>query len=161
VERIIDLGIANSDLRLILITTRIMLGITALSTLMAIGNNILSVQVSEAAGRDVRDALFLKIQSFSFGNLDHRMTGQLIVRLTRDIAMPQRSMRIAIRIGTRAPLLMIGSLILMVSTSPRLALSMLPLLLVMGRIIVWFISRTQPPDLDMQGKLDVLSNTLQ
>ncbi len=161
VERIIDQGIADNDLPVIMTTTLIMLGITALSTLMAIGNNILSVQVSEGAGRDVRDALFLKIQSFSFGNLDHLLTGQLIVRLTSDIAMLQRIMRISIRIGTRAPLLMIGSLILMLSTSPRLASAMLPLLLVMGGIIVWFISKTQPLYLDVQGGLDTLNNTLQ
>jgi ATP-binding cassette subfamily B multidrug efflux pump len=161
VQRVIDQGIGHNDLHLILSTTLLMLGIAGASTLLAIGNNVLSVQVGEAAGRDIRDALFLKVQSFSFGNLDHLLTGQLIVRLTSDIAMLQRIIRIFIRIGTRAPLLMIGSLILMVSTSPRLALAILPLLLVMGVIIVWFISKTQPLYLDVQGKLDVLNNTLQ
>jgi ATP-binding cassette subfamily B multidrug efflux pump len=145
----------------VLNTTLIMLGLTVLSALFAIGNNILSVRVGEGFGRDVREALFQKIQSFSFGNLDRQQTGQLMVRLTSDIMMLERIIRVAIRIGTRAPLLMIGSIILMVSTSPRLALSILPLLFITTAIIAWFISKTQPLYLVVQRKLDALNNVLQ
>ena len=77
--------------------------------------------------RDLREALFLKIQTFSYGNLDRFTTGQLMVRLTSDTTAVQRLAQISLRIGTRAPLLMIGSLILMFNTSPQLALTMLPL----------------------------------
>lgn len=161
IERIIDQGIQRNDLPVVGNTMAVMLGITVLSTLFAIGNNILSVQVGEGVGRDLRDALFLKIQSFSFSNLDHMRTGQLIVRLTSDISMIMRVVRISIRIGTRAPLLMIGSIILMVSTSPRLALAIFPLLIVMGAIIVWFISKMGPLYLGVQRKLDALNTVLQ
>ncbi len=161
IERIIDQGIAGGDFQLVLNTTLIMLGITVFSTLFAIGNNILSVQVGEGIGRDLRDALFSKIMDFSFSNLDRMRTGQLLVRLTSDVTMIQRVARVSIRIGTRAPLLMIGSIILMVSTSPQLALWILPLLLVMGAIIVWFISKTQPLYLIVQSKLDGLNTVLQ
>jgi ATP-binding cassette subfamily B multidrug efflux pump len=161
IERIIDQGISRNDLHVIFSTTLIMLGITVLSALFAIGNNILSVQVGEGAGRDIREALFLKIQSFSFANLDHLQTGQLMVRLTSDISMMQRMIRVSIRIGTRAPLLMIGSIALMISTNPRLALEIFPVLLVTGAIIVWFVSRMQPLFLTVQGKLDVLNRVLQ
>ena len=61
-----------------------MLGISVLSTVIAVGNNILSVQVGESVARDLREALFLKIQTFSYGNLDRLKTGQLMVRLTSD-----------------------------------------------------------------------------
>jgi ATP-binding cassette subfamily B protein len=161
IERIIDQGIAGDNLQLVLNTTLIMLGITALSTLFAIGNNILSVQVGEGIGRDLREAFFSKIMDFSFSNLDRMRTGQLMVRLTSDISMIQRVARVSIRIGTRAPLLMIGSIILMVSTSPQLALWILPLLLAMGAIIVWFITKTQPLYLIVQSKLDALNTVLQ
>jgi ATP-binding cassette subfamily B protein len=161
IERIIDQGIAGDNLQLVLNTTLIMLGITALSTLFAIGNNILSVQVGEGIGRDLREAFFSKIMDFSFSNLDRMRTGQLMVRLTSDISMIQRVARVSIRIGTRAPLLMIGSIILMVSTSPQLALWILPLLLAMGAIIVWSITKTQPLYLIVQSKLDALNTVLQ
>ncbi len=60
---------------------------------------------------------FCKIQHFSYGDLDRMQTGQLMVRLTSDTGRFQRLMQISLRIGTRAPLLMIGSLILMFTTS--------------------------------------------
>jgi ATP-binding cassette, subfamily B, multidrug efflux pump len=161
IQRIIDQGITRNDLRVVLNTTLIMLGLTLLSAAFAIGNNILSVQVGEGIGRDLREALFQKIQTFSFGNLDRLRTGQLMVRLTSDITMIERILRVSIRIGTRAPLLMAGSLLLMVSTSPRLALAILPLLFVTTSIIIWFISRTQPLYLTVQRKLDALNTVLQ
>ena len=161
IEQIIDQGIAKKNLQVVLNTTLIMLGLTFLSAIFAIGNNLLSVRVGEGYGRDLREALFLKIQTFSFGNLDRLQTGQLMVRLTSDIMMMVRIVRVAIRIGTRAPLLMIGSLILMVSTDARLALTLLPLLLVTGVVIAIFISKTQPLYLTVQGKLDALNTILQ
>ena len=67
-----------------------------------------------------------------------------MVRLTSDSSAFQRLAQISLRIGTRAPLLMIGSLILMFTTSPSLALTMLPLLLVTSILIVFFIVKMEP-----------------
>ncbi len=53
--------------------------------------------------RDLRDALFTRIQTFSFANLDAQKTGQLMVRLTSDVNAVQRVVLISLRIGTRAP----------------------------------------------------------
>ena len=65
--------------------------------------------------------------------------------------------QMSLRIGTRAPLLMIGSLILMVSTSPSLALTMLPLLLVTSAILVLFTTKMEPLFRIVQQKLDRLN----
>src|SRR5512133_3441072 len=130
VQRIIDQGIGGRDPQVVIGTALLMLGISLVSMLFAVGNNILSVQVGESVARDLRDALFSRIQTFSFGNLDEQKTGQLMVRLTSDTTAVQRVVQISLRIGTRAPLLMVGSLILMINTSRDLAFSMLPLLLV-------------------------------
>jgi ATP-binding cassette subfamily B protein len=161
IQRIIDEGIAQKNQPLVIQTALLMLGITVLSTIFAILNNNLSVQVGEGYGRDLREALFTKIQTFSFGNLDRLRTGQLIVRLTSDITMIMRVIRVSIRIGTRAPLLMIGSIILMFSTSPRLSAALIPLLAVMVVVIVWFIAKTQPLFLTVQSRLDALNTVLQ
>ena len=45
-----------------------------------------AVQVGEGVARDLREQLFIKILGFSFGNLDRQKTGQLMVRLTSDVA---------------------------------------------------------------------------
>lgn len=55
VERIIDQGINQHNQAIVIQTSLIMLGISLLSTLIAVGNNITSVQVAESVGRDLRD----------------------------------------------------------------------------------------------------------
>ncbi len=161
VQRIIDQGIGGHDQGVVVRTALLMLGIALASTLFAIGNNILSVQVGESVARDLRDALFTKIQGFSFANLDEQKTGRLMVRLTSDANAVQRVVLISLRIGTRAPLLMVGSLILMINTSPRLALAMVPVLLVTSAIIVIFVGRMEPLFRSVQQRLDGLNAVLQ
>jgi ATP-binding cassette subfamily B multidrug efflux pump len=161
IERIIDQGIGQHNNAVVIQTSLVMLTISAFSTLFAIGNNNLSVQVGESVARDLRQALFLKIQTLSFGNLDRFTTGKLMVRLTSDSTAVQRLFQISLRIGTRAPLLMLGSLILMVNTAPNLALTMLPLLLVTSVIIAWFSVKMEPQFRAVQQKLDRLNTVLQ
>lgn len=161
IQRIIDQGIARNDQTVVVQTSLLMLAISALSTLIAIGNNNLSVQVGESVARDLRDALFLKIQTFSYGNLDRIKTGQLMVRLTSDASTLQRLTQVSLRIGTRAPLMMIGSLILMINTSPSLALTMLPLLVVTSAVIIFFVAKMEPLFRSVQQKLDRLNTVLQ
>jgi ATP-binding cassette subfamily B protein len=161
VQQIIDAGITQHNLKVVTNTFLLMLGISILDTLFAIGNNNYSVQVGESVGRDLREALFVKIQSFSFGNLDHLKTGQLMVRLSSDASVIQRVIQISLRIGTRAPLIMVGSILLMFNTDQRLALTMLPLLLVTSGIIVFFALKMGPLFLTIQQKLDKLNTVLQ
>jgi ATP-binding cassette subfamily B protein len=161
IQRIIDRGIQGHDRALVIHTSLLMLGVSALSILVAVGNNNLSVRVGESVSRDLRQALFLKIQTFSYGNLDRQKTGQLMVRLTSDTGAVQRLLQVSLRIGTRAPLLMLGSLVLMISTSPALALTMLPLLLVTALAIVFFLVKTEPMFRVVQQKLDRMNSVLQ
>jgi ATP-binding cassette subfamily B protein len=161
IQRVIDQGINGRNLQVVITTTIIMIAISALQTLFAIANNLFSIQVGEGVARDLREALFMKIQSFSFGNLDHLNTGQLMVRLSSDTTAFQRMVQVSLRIGTRAPLLMIGSLVLMFVTDSRLALLILPVLLATTVVIVFFVSRMGPLFLTVQKKLDRLNMVLQ
>lgn len=161
IQRVIDQGINGGDMQVVITTTIWMLVISVLQTLFALANNLFSIQVGESVARDLREALFLKIQSFSFGNLDHLNTGQLMVRLSSDTTAFQRMVQVALRIGTRAPLLMIGSIILMFVTDSRLALMILPVLLATSIVIIFFVSRMGPLFMTIQKKLDKLNTVLQ
>jgi ATP-binding cassette subfamily B multidrug efflux pump len=161
IQRIIDQGINAKDLHVVIATTVLMLCLSALQAVFAVSNNILSIQVGEGVARDLRQALFLKIQSFSYGNLDHLNTGQLMVRLSSDTTTFQRAVQVSLRIGTRAPLLMLGSLILMFVTDSRLALMIVPVLVATLLVIVFFVSRMSPLFLTVQQKLDRLNTVLQ
>ena len=161
IQRIIDQGIHQHNQQVVVNTGFLMLGITLLSVLFAVWSHILSVRVGESIARDIREALFLKIQSFSFGNIDRLNTGQLMVRLSSDTSAVQRVAQVSLRIGTRSTLLMIGSLILMIKTSSSLALTILPLLFITSVLIVFFVVKMEPLWSSVQRQLDCLSTVLQ
>jgi ATP-binding cassette subfamily B protein len=88
-------------------------------------------------------------------------TGNLIVRLTSDVAVTQNTIRMSLRFGIRAPLIIIGSLILMFSTDANLTLKILPLMLVTILVVWFFIVRLSPLFTQVQKKLDSLNMVLQ
>jgi ATP-binding cassette subfamily B multidrug efflux pump len=161
IQVIVDQGIAQKNMAVVIHTSLLMVGITILALFLATGNSIFSVMAGAGFGRDLRRALFEKIQTLSFGNLDNLRTGRLIVRLTSDVTQLQRLFQISLRIGTRAPLLMIGSVVLLIRTSPLLALYVSPILVLTALAIVLFITRLRPMFMSVQVKLDNLNNVLQ
>jgi ATP-binding cassette subfamily B multidrug efflux pump len=160
-QQVIDQGVARQDMRMIETTSLLMLGATALSALFAVGNTLLSVRVAMGAGADLRSALVQKVQTFSSGNLDRIQTGQLLVRATSDVNMVQMVVQMSLRMLTRAPLWMLGSVFMLIRTSRRLALLMLVLLLVILGIIWFFLAKARPLFLSVQRKLDRLNQVLQ
>jgi len=161
VEQIIDTGIKQKDMGSVLRTSAIMFGITLLSTVVAVLNSNSSVRVGESVGRDLREAIFVKIQNFSYSNLDRFSTGKLMVRLTSDVSAVQRLAQISLRIGTRAPLTLVGAIALMFLTAPTLALTMIPVLVATAALIIFFSVRMEPLFRVVQQKLDRLNTVLQ
>ena len=160
-QRVIDEGILQQDLTAIVTTALLMLGAAILSALFAIGNTVFSVRVAQSAGADLRSALVRKVQTFSFGNLDRMQTGRLLVRTTSDVSMVQMVVQMSLRMLIRAPLWMIGSTVMLVLTSTRLALLMVALLPpVLG--MVWVVAvKARPLFLRVQKRLDKLNQVLQ
>jgi len=160
-QRVIDEGIARQDVGTIITTSLIMLGAAAISALCAVANTALSVRVGQNVGADLRSALVRQVQTFSFGNLDRIQTGQLLVRATSDVTQVQAIVMMSLRMLSRAPLWMLGSIVMLILTSPQLALVMVmlsPLILA----LIWFVAvRARPLFLRVQDKLDQLNQVLQ
>jgi ATP-binding cassette subfamily B protein len=161
VQVLIDEGITNQNMEVILTTSIIMIGISILSALLAITNSVFSVRVSQSFGADVRKAIYHKIQSFSFGNLDYFKTGRLLIRLTSDINQLQTLVLLSLRMLIRAPLLLIGSITLMITMNLQLALMMLLLLPLTLIFTIVFIRIAQPIFKRVQKKLENLNQILQ
>ena len=160
-QRVIDEGIARTDIMVIGTTALMMMGVALLSALFAVANTLLSVRVGLSVGADIRSALVSKVQTFSFGNLDRVQTGKLLVRATSDVNTAQMAVMMSLRILTRAPLWLIGSMIMLVSTSAQLSLLMVALLPLILGFIWFFAARAQPMFLRVQQKLDRLNQALQ
>lgn len=160
-QRIIDQGIVPRNLHVVIVTSLIMVGAATLSMVFAVANNYLSVYAAMGFGADIRSALIRKVQSFSFGNLDTLQTGNLVVRSTSDISAVVMIVMLALRILTRAPIWAAGAMILLILTSPRLALIMVafvPLII----LLVWIFARkARPMFLLVQQRLDRLNIVLQ
>ena len=160
-QRVIDHGIIPRNLHVVIITALYMVGAALLSASVALLNNYLSVSVAMSFAADLRSALMRRVQSFSFGNLDTLQTGKLIVRSTSDVNMVQTVVLLSLRILTRAPIWAVGAIVLLVSTSPRLALIMvaaIPLIVV----LVWiFAGKARTMFLLVQQRLDRLNIILQ
>ncbi|MBN1877717.1 MAG: ABC transporter ATP-binding protein [Anaerolineae bacterium] len=160
-QRVIDQGLQQQDMHIILTTSLLMLVMAVLEALFSVGNVILSVRVGLKTGADIRSAFVRKVQTFSFGNLDRLQTGQLLVRATSDINQVQMIMMMGLRILTRAPLWAAGALVMLILTSPKLAwlwLAMLPLIF---SIVALFTIKARPLFLVVQQKLDKLNTVMQ
>ncbi len=160
-QRIIDDGIAKGDLRVVITTALLMASAALLSACFALTNNYLSVSVSMNFGADLRSALIRKVQGFSFAELDQLQTGNLIVRSTSDVTSVQTIVMLSLRILTRAPIWAVGAVVLLIITSPRLALMML-FFIPFTIIAAWLFSRkAQPLFRQVQQRLDRLNVVLQ
>ncbi|RLI36299.1 ABC transporter ATP-binding protein [Candidatus Bathyarchaeota archaeon] len=161
VQILIDQGVIGNNMTIIFQTSLTMIGASILSALLAIVNTVFSVRVSQSFAADVRQAVYHKIQSFSFGNLDGFQTGRLLVRLTSDVNQLQIMVLLSLRMLVRAPLLLIGSIGFMIATNQQLALTVLLLLPITLILIIIFIRIAQPIFMVVQKKLETLNQILQ
>ncbi|ACX64778.1 ABC transporter ATP-binding protein [Paenibacillus sp. Y412MC10] len=157
---IIDRGVMQNDTTHILSTGLLMLGAAAIGLLGGLGCTIYSSIASQRFGADLRRDLFRKVQSLSFRNLDDISTGSLITRLTSDIVQLQTMVQMLLRIFVRSPFLAIGSMIMAVIISPKLAIILaiaVPLLFI---VMFFLIRATLPLFATVQKKLDKLNTVL-
>jgi len=132
-SRIVDTGIAGRDVAYI---GRIGL-IMVLLALAAMACGVVFMRLSTVGamgfGANLRDALFAKVQQFSFANIDHFSTASLVTRLTNDVNNIQMVFMMSLRLLLRQPLMLIISFFLAYSINHRLSLILavaLPLLVV-------------------------------
>jgi ATP-binding cassette subfamily B protein len=161
IQVIIDEGVIQQDMGKIISTSLLMIGASILSAIFMIGNTVFSVRASRSTEADIREAVFKKIQTFSYGNLDDFTTGQLLTRLTSDLSQVQMFFVMLLRMFTRAPLMFIGSISIMIATNFELAKIMFVLIALTTIMIALFISKVQPYFTKVQERLEYLNQVMQ
>jgi len=159
--KIVDVGIANHDLTMVFSLGIRMIIVTLLAFLGGGGCAIMSSFASTGLGADLRQDLFTKVQSLSNKNLDELETGNLIIRLTNDVSQIEDVSRMMLRIMVRAPLQIVGSLVMAIIISRQLStlfVIFIPLLLIIMTIL---IKKAYPLFYKVQSKLDKLNTRLQ
>jgi hypothetical protein len=161
VQRIIDEGIAQLDLSVVIETAVLMITFALIGMVGGVGCAIYAIKTGQAFGADLRRALFRHVQSLSFGNLDELETGKLITRLTSDVTQVQELIMMLLRVMVRSPLLLLGSLIMAILTSPQLALLFVVLIPIVLAFLVWIINKSFPMFGAVQQKLDGINTVMQ
>ena len=106
IQRIVDEGIAQRDLTVVIQTGLMMIVFALIGAVGGVGCTVFTMIASQGFGTDLRSALFRKVQSLSFGNLDRLETGQIITRLTNDVTQVQEVVSMMLRIMVQAPLML-------------------------------------------------------
>ncbi|MFW6269264.1 MAG: ABC transporter ATP-binding protein [Bacillota bacterium] len=161
IQNIIDTGIAEKNISYIFQTGLWMLGIAFLGLIGGVGCSIFAVITSENVGADLRQEIFSKIQKFSFKNINESNTGNLITVLTNDIEIFQRIIFMGLRILIRAPLMVLGSMIMAIMTSPRLSLIILGFLPIILTTLLIINKKVYPLFNKVQKKMDRVNSVVQ
>lgn len=161
IARIVDQGIAKGDMQIVFTTGGLMIAAGAIGLVGGMGSAIFAIMAGQYFGADVRGALFAKVQSLSFGNIDRLETGSLITRLTNDVTQVQELVMMLLRIMWRVPLLFIGSLILAIITAPQLSPIFAVLIPLVLLVVALVVGRTFPMFGEVQRRLDALNTVMQ
>ncbi len=130
--KIIDDGILQEDMTVVITWGSVMIGISLLAFAAGITNSFFAAHVSQSYSFDTRQSMFKKVQAFSFANFNSIPTSSLITRMTNDVTQVQNTVFMSLRIMLRAPLLVVGGLIMALLVNVTLALVLaiaVPLLL--------------------------------
>ena len=139
-SRIVDVGIPEKNLSIVIITGLFMI----LMALCSLGAGMLSSKFSSEAGAGfascLRGALFNKVQEFSFSNTDKFSTASLITRLTTDVTNTQNALITIIRMLMRSPVMLIGATFMAFTINGELALIFLVAIPILA-VAIFIISK--------------------
>ena len=158
---IVNEGVVERDFQMIGHTGLIMVLVAFLSLITGILCNLFASRASQNFGADIREALFTKIQSFSFENMDTYQSGSLITRMTNDVIQVQNLMQVALQGLVRSPSLLIGSVVMAMLINLKLGLILFGTLLVLIVVIILLIKFSYPLFSKVQIKLDAVNTKIQ
>lgn len=155
---VVDDGVKDKDISLILTYGAIMLGITAAGAVGAVMRNIFASRTSQIIGKELRADLYQKVQTLSFENIDRLQPASIITRITNDVTQMQNFINGSMRIMLKAPITCIGAIVLIIAQTPQ----QLPVMMVILGIAVVLITANMrlgyPRFGRLQQKLDRLND---
>ena len=151
---IIDKGISNKDTALILQQGAILIGLGILGVVVSITAQYFAAKAATGFTADVRQALFAKIQYFSFSQLDALGNDTLLTRLTSDMNLVQNGLNIALRLLLRSPFIVGGAIVMAFVVNVEMAWTFAITVPILAVVVFGIIYWTIPMYRRVQGKLD-------
>jgi ATP-binding cassette subfamily B protein len=157
---IINNGVVKGDNDYILRTGGLMLLVTAVLGVAAIISVYLSARVAMGFGRDVRTAIFSKVETFSQVEVNHFGPASLITRNTNDVQQVQTVVLMAMTIMISAPILIVGGIIMALRTDVPLSGLLVVVIPLMALVIALVMSRAIPLFRAVQVKIDRINQVM-
>ncbi len=142
--RIIDTGIAASDMRHIQIIGIMLVICAVLSLIFGVTAGRFAAIASSGFARNLRRDMYYTIQTFSFTNIDTFSTASLVTRLTTDITNVQNAYQMLLRILFRSPLMLVFSLIMAFRVNTMVSMTFLAVVPVLGIGLYFIVTRAHP-----------------
>ncbi|HUZ26971.1 MAG TPA: ABC transporter ATP-binding protein [Streptosporangiaceae bacterium] len=157
---IIDRGVITGDTHYILRTGGIMLAVTVVQIICAVGAVYLGARTAMALGRDVRRGVFSRVQEFSAREVGRFGTPSLITRTTNDVQQVQMLAIMTFTLLVSAPIMCIGGIILALNQDVPLSSLLLVAVPALGVIVSLIIRRMRPLFRLMQVRIDEINRVL-
>ena len=151
---IIDVGISSRDAGYVWAMGGLLVLLAALGWSSAMFTQYFASRASQGAGTKIRRALFEHINTLSHAELDRLGTPSLITRITNDTNQVQQSIAMMIRLLTRAPFIIAGSLVMAMTINLKLSLIFFGAALLIALTLYLVMTRSVPIFSAMQKKLD-------
>ena len=158
---IINVGIETGDVAFIMKRGILMIVMACLSLSMGALSARFAVTASAGFAKNLRAALFYKVQDFSFANVDKFSTASLITRLTTDVTSVQMVFMMMIRTFIRSPLMLISATVMAVRLNAKLAVVFAFAIPVLATFLVLIGTRAFPRFREMLKKYDSMNGEVQ
>ena len=154
---LIDGGIMPGNMEHVLRTGLLMAAAAILAMFFGIQAGRHTARAATGFAANLREAMFEKIQAYSFGNIDRFSTAGLVTRLTTDVTSMQNALQMALTMCTRAPVTLISALFMAFSISARLSLVFLLAMGILGIAIIVIVPRAMKYFHQMFKKYDAVN----
>ncbi|MFF7024255.1 ABC transporter ATP-binding protein [Streptomyces klenkii] len=157
---IIDNGVVKGDTGYILSLGGGMLAVTLVQIVCAIGATYFGARTAMAVGRDLRAAVFDRVQSFSAREMGHFGAPSLITRTTNDVQQIQLLVLMAFTLMVSAPIMCVGGILMALDQDVPLSALLLVIVPVLGVIVSLIIWRMRPVFRGVQDRIDTVNRVL-
>ncbi|MFE9409661.1 ABC transporter ATP-binding protein [Streptomyces sp. NPDC006704] len=157
---IIDNGVVNGDTGYILGHGGIMIAISLVQVFCNIGAVFFGARTAAALGRDVRAAVFARVQSFSAREVGQFGAPSLITRTTNDVQQVQMLVLMTFTLMVSAPIMCVGGIIMALGQDVPLSAVLLAVVPVLGVAVSLIVRRMRPLFRTMQTRLDTVNRVL-
>ncbi len=157
---IIDNGVVHGDTGYILRFGALMVGVSVVQIVCNVGAVYYGARTASALGRDVRGAVFDRVQSFSARELGHFGAPSLITRTTNDVQQVQTLVLMAFTLMVSAPIMCVGGIVMALGQDVPLSGVLLAVVPVLGVSVSLIVRRMRPLFRTMQTRLDTVNRVL-